>query len=158
MIGFLKSVDHVLAANERLRVAANRRFGSYLTEVLSILELGNILGPFSNDMRVIDQEIGSEGKMIVILQEGQNVPLYRAEFVQRGDRWLYRPEPVPEGMIDEVEILAQKLETMATQVSRGAGFEYYMNSFLSEVCPQMNRIISIPNERAIAFETDNGDQ
>lgn len=157
MIGFLKAVDHVLGANERLRKAANRRFGSYLTEVWSIVELGNILGPFSNEMHVIDQEAVTDGRMVVIIQEGQNVPLYRAEFVQVENQWRYRPEPVSGAMVGEVETLAEKLETIAFRVEGGAGFDYYMDSFLSEVCPQMHKIITVPADGALAADSDSSE-
>jgi hypothetical protein len=155
MIDLLIATDAVLSSNLKLRVAAERRYGGPMSETWSIGELSNNLGPFSKDIKIIDQEIMDDGGVTVLLQEGEHVPLYRAEFVQRNARWYFRPEPVSRAMVAEVQRLKSILSRVADQVEQGAEFDFYLNAFAHDVYPQMRRIVTVSDGPELASGDEN---
>ncbi len=142
---FLRAVDEVIDRNDALRRAAARRFGGPLSDAWSIAPMRNNLGIFSADVRFISQRFKG-GEAVVTLQEGENVPLIRARFVETEAGWQLDPDPAPIHLIDELGALSNTLAEVTQSLQRGGDFDSYVEAFLYQVLPQMRRIMTAEEE------------
>lgn len=138
-IELLSAVDKVIDANAELHETARRQYGGPLAGIWDLASMADNLGLFSTHVTLINQRFKGDGATVT-LQEGDQVPLVRAEFVQAGGCWRHRPEPVPTSMIVELEELARILEAINESVQQGDPFEYYEESFVLRVLPQVRRV------------------
>ncbi len=140
-IQFLEAVDEVIDRNDALRSAAALRFGEALSDAWTIAPMRNNLGIFSADVRFISQRFKGEAA-VVTLQEGENVPVVRARFVETEAGWQLDPDPVPIHLIDELRALSKALAEITHSIEAGADFEYYVEAFVQRVWPQIRRFMA----------------
>lgn len=138
-IAALLATDGVLDANEVLHRAAGRRFHGALPGHWNLAVLGNNLGPFSADVRIISERIDDD-EAIVTLQEGGNLPLFRAGFVLVAGEWLYQSELTPAWRVRELNRLARILRDVRQAINDGAPYRSINDAFVYRVLPQIVRI------------------
>lgn len=138
-IAALLAIDDVLAANEMLHRTAGARFNGALPGYWNLAVMENNLGPFSTDVNIINERIRNDTAMVT-LQEGDNLPLFRAEFELVDGEWLYRPESMPVGRISELKRLARILRDVRESIFEGAAFGSLTDAYRYRVLPQIARI------------------
>jgi hypothetical protein len=135
-VAFLRAVDRVIDAHERLQSAANDRFGSRVYHAWNIASLENNLGIFSRDVRVLGQTFQGDSA-IVTLQAGETVPLVRAEFTRDGGEWRLKTGMQGEPLIPSLESLATRIDDVTVRLRNGlTPFEYY-DAVAQELMPQL---------------------
>lgn len=149
----IAKVDRVLEANRRLQVAADRAYGGMAGLRWDLAAMEDTLGLFSTNIEFISERFKGE-KAYVTIQQGQSVPLFHAVFEQHADRWLHRPDPIPTGMANELDALAETLNQIMSKVERGAPAEYYAASFFDQVVPQMRRVATVGNDAVAGIVAD----
>ncbi len=138
-IAALLAIDGVLDANEVLHKAAEKRFHGALPGHWNLAVLENNLGPFSADVRIISERIDNDQAMVT-LQEGDNLPLYRAQFVLVAGEWLYQSEPTPAWRVRELNRLARMLHDVRQMIAGDAPYWSVNDAFFYRVLPQIARI------------------
>ncbi len=144
-VRLIKAVDAVIDANARLKSAAESRFGGPMGEAWDLSSMENNLGPLSKDLVLLNQRFRGDSAEVT-LQEGDHIPLVRATFHSRDGRWLYEPEIVPEAVTDELWRLACLVNEVEESVRGGATFEFYFDSFMQRILPQMARVATVQDE------------
>ncbi|HNQ23236.1 MAG TPA: hypothetical protein PKK06_09100 [Phycisphaerae bacterium] len=108
ILELIQAVDRLLAANEGLRQAVRTHLGSAQVDAFDLAAMANRLGPFSQDVTVLDEQ--SDGNQAsVTIQIAQRLPLESVQLVRVADRWLIRESPPVPGLAGEVHRLAQAL-------------------------------------------------
>jgi hypothetical protein len=145
-IQLLQAIDQVIDANEALQTAAEQRFSGPTGTTWSLSAMENNLGPFSARVRLINQLFRGD-QATVTLQEGDNIPLVRAQFQLAGGVWRLRPDPTPARMTEELQELACILRDLHASVEAGASLAFYHDAFAYRVLPQMARVVTVPDAR-----------
>lgn len=137
-VRFLRAIDTVRDANRRFCEASAAAYSVSFLEPRDLDAIRNCRGLFSDDVTLIGEQYRGD-QATVVLQEGDNVPLIRAEFVLRKGRWLLRPEATAPELISSLETLADVLRDVAGQVAAGMDFQTYGDAVCRHVLPQILR-------------------
>ncbi len=149
-LDLLRAIAEVVDANAAVQQAAGTAYGESVIPVSwDLAAMENNLGVFSARTRLISQRLKGE-EAVVTLQEGDHVPLVRAEFVMVSGQWRHRPEQAPRAMVPELRELARVLRAIGHEVRGGAAIETYFDAFADRVFPQMARVVTV---RAGSCET-----
>lgn len=139
-IEMLRSVSKVLEADASLRQTAEEYYGVPYYATWSLASMADNLGVFSSQITLINQKHrGTEAT--VTLQEADYVPLVHARFELRGDRWLYRPDPVPPSLPSDLRGLASALAEIEQEVRSGSPFEQYAQAFFDKAVPKIRQVV-----------------
>jgi hypothetical protein len=153
-LSFLRAVDGVLDANSRLRGSAIERYGRVLADSWDLSAIQNNLGVFSTDTRILGQRFRGE-RAEVTLQEGEQVPLVRAQFRRVNRIWLLVPEPIPTAIAPELTRLGREIDALADRVEAGADYLEYLKAFPEKIAPLIARVMSADDAgRTAAVEAD----
>jgi hypothetical protein len=152
VVNLLRAIDEVIDADAALQKAVESEYAGPMTRTCSLTAVKNNLGPFSEQVRLINQRFRG-ATAFVTLQEGDNVPLIHARFEKVGMRWLYRPESTPARMVIELERLAQTLRDTREAVRGGVPLESYLDAFAYRVLPQMSRVMTAADDPTVEIVT-----
>jgi hypothetical protein len=139
MVDVIKAIDETLAANARLLESVTKAFSQEAFDPFDLSAMANNLGPFSANVRLISQRFKG-GSAIVTFQEGENVPVFHAEFGWGEDRWQYKPAEMPACLPGEIRQLAQVLRDLSGLTEGGASYAEYCDALERHVFPQMARV------------------
>jgi len=103
----LVTADRLLAANRQAMRLVRRTGSATLAERCNLAPVADSLGIFSANIKPLDTTY-SEKHAVVHYQVGNVLPLRKAVFVQRHDRWLYQPDTIP-GLGEKIGDLAHAL-------------------------------------------------
>ena len=105
LIELFQSVDQLVSAKQVLKAAVERHLGSATAEVFVKVGMANILGVFSKDVEILDEQITGD-KAVVTIQVAGRVPLERVHFVRHEGRWVVQEDPPILGVAQELRNLA----------------------------------------------------
>lgn len=136
----LQMVDELLAANERVLSAADRRFGAGVASGLDLGLIRNNLGLFSETITIVREEPKGETAEVIV-QEADNLPLARERFELRGNLWYYAPDDLSAAFLDDLRRLAESLGSISGRLERGEmTLQQLHESYSLQIIPIIDRI------------------
>lgn len=117
VLELVQAVDRLIVDNhvlqERFKAAGRGAVGTLFDRS----KVANIIGVFSTDVEVIDEEISGDSAVVTV-QVGRRLPLDRVSLRLGEDRWVIQPDaPIP-GLADELRNLGTALRRVGDAVTR----------------------------------------
>lgn len=147
IVDYLSAVDEVLAADAALHEVVLRVHRVSLPESWNLRVIADNLGLFSTHVKWIGETVDGD-RATVTLQEGDHVPLVRAQFERAGGRWLHTPDPPVPATVVELRRLSGVVRDVSRSVEQGASFEELADAFTFRILPQIVRAIQAESEPA----------
>ncbi|MCA9254366.1 MAG: hypothetical protein KDA33_01955 [Phycisphaerales bacterium] len=138
-IQFMKSVDEVLDAHDRLQAAAKDRFGDRIHHAWNISAMRNNLGLFSRKVTIVNQTMRG-ASAFVTLQEADHVPLIRVELRRVDGAWKIVPPMSNASICGPLRQFASRIDDVTNRVRSGLSPEGYFNAVTNELLPGMAQV------------------
>ncbi|MFO0972637.1 MAG: hypothetical protein U1A27_04230 [Phycisphaerae bacterium] len=117
-VRFLRAIDQVLAANDRVQAAAEQYIAPKAGEAWDLSAIRDNFGLFSSQTKVVScNAAGNQAD--VLIREGDHLPLVHEHFTRVDGQWCYAPEPIAERRIDDLRRLAGRLDAVAAMIASG---------------------------------------
>lgn len=139
-IRMLKTVTQLADAHQQLQSVAVQRFGSRVRHAWNLGDLENNLGIFSKDIEILAQHFEGDGATVTI-QVARRVPLLRAAFERRGNRWCYVPDPIQASSIDALAQLTTDIKHVESALANNMSPQAYHEAVLNKLIPGMIRVV-----------------
>lgn len=138
-IRFLKSIDRVLDAHDRLQENARRQFGDQIHHAWNVNAMQNNLGIFSRDIHIISQSLGGDTAEVT-LQAADRVPLVRANFRRVDGEWKLVSSIADDDICNSLDEFAARIDSVADRITDGLTPTGYFDAVTRELLPGMAQI------------------
>ena len=153
-VATLRTIDEVLAINEKIVIIARDRFIEPLEAAWSLGFMRHRLGLFSTETTFINQTFVGEDA-VVTFQEGDSIPLSTARFTVNAEgAWRYCPDDSPANFHDAMALLKSRLSEILAELSRGLTFEQYSDAFYQRIVPCLRGAVGTQATVATVSEDD----
>ncbi len=143
-IQFLRSIDEVLDAHDRLQAAAKNRFGDRIHHAWNISSMENNLGLFSRRVTIVNQTMRGASAFVTV-QEADHVPLIRVELRRVDGTWKIVPPISTASICDPLRRFASRIDAVTIRVQSGLSPEGYFNAVTNELLPGMAQVAAGPS-------------
>lgn len=141
----VQATDRLVAAEAEFRATVTRRLGHAAAMGVDRSGVGDAIGVFSRNVRVVDERIDGD-RAIVTVQVADRVPLEEVTVVRREGRWLIETDPPMDGIASGMRELAEVLLAMSRRVERGDVSEATLISELAaQQAPVFRKFRSLSN-------------
>lgn len=139
-VDLLRAIEDVVNADHELHVIAERQYHVPIPQAWGFSAIADAAGLFSRRIKILcERQTGDEAR--VIIQQGDDVPLIRAQFTFDGAKWLYVPDPAPQGISNRVFGVAEAIREVAQLIEGGADEDAYFHAVATKIMPQLPHIV-----------------
>jgi hypothetical protein len=150
-VNVLLALDQVYDANQSLQAVIVRRFGTAPARAYDLSGMADAYGPLSRTITVLREAVDGDSA-VVMLQQGDAVPLYRCTLSLGPDGWIVELPSPESGLEDRLRRIAYGLDRVRERAEKtGGGYAEFERAFQNQIWPILAEI------HKSDFETEEND-